>query len=186
MEFAVGRVAFREIRGVIAHPVDRLAHGHEVSFLGVLRGHRRNFTFDQMARSEEIKRARTLVGIDRKVSGTRRGHENSRTHAHFDPTADLQRNDRFAHRGPGYAKQGRKLALGRQARARRKFAIVDQRRDLAGDLPVEAQRFDRMQWHGSASPDAGGGQHPHRVSGPRDWPTDSTLDGYRWSSGPTT
>ena len=45
----------------------------------------------------------------------------------------------------------RELTLRGQPRPDRELAAVDERSDLAGDLPVEPQRLDRLQRHGDSS-----------------------------------
>ena len=69
-----------------------------------------------------------------------RGHEDAAADAHLDPARDLERDDRFAHRGARHAEQRGELALGRQPRAAREFAAVDEAGDLPGDLPVQPSR----------------------------------------------
>ena len=73
--------------------------------------------------------------------------ENTGADAHLDATRELERDDGFAHRSARNAEQDRELALGRQPRACRKFAIVDQRGDLPGDLPIQARRLHCLQRH---------------------------------------
>ncbi len=118
----------------------------------VARRQRGDFALDQLARRKELERAGAAIGIVADAAGATgpglRGHEDAGADAHFDEAGDFERDDRLAHRGARNAEQARELALSGQPRARRELAVVDQRGDLAGDLPVEPRRLDGMQRHG--------------------------------------
>jgi hypothetical protein len=61
-------------------------------------------------------------------------------------------NPAFTHRGAGHPQQRRKFALGGQARTHRELAVVDERADLPGNLPVQPQRLHGMQGHLGITP----------------------------------
>ena len=150
VELAVGGVALGEILRVLAHAHDRLAQLRDVRLLAVRAA--------SAAISPSIRRraASSSNGLGPSSSrpddlrGARARDEDARADAHLDASRDLERDDRFAHRRARHAEQRGELALGGQARAGGKFAVVDERRDLAGDLPVEPQRLDRVQGHGNS------------------------------------
>ena len=174
VEFAVGGVALGEVVGEFAHAHDRLAQRSDVGLLDGPRGERRDLAFDQTPGGKQLERTRAFVDQSDDLRRARLRHEDAGADAHFDATRDLERDDRLAHRRARHAEQRRELALGGQARAGGKFAVVDQGGDLAGDLPVEPQRFDRMQGHWILVSDRGCGRRAEsglgavRVLPPRD------------------
>src|SRR4029453_1025282 len=145
VELTVGGIALDEVVGVLPHAYDRLAQLRDVGPLDRARPPRGDLALDERAGGKQFERARTIVVEAYDLGGARTGDEDARSDAHLDTPRDLERDDRFAHRRARDPEQRRELALGRQSRARRKFAVIDERRDLAGDLPVEPQRLDGMQ-----------------------------------------
>src|SRR5207244_13077934 len=79
-------------------------------------------------------------------------HENAGADTDFDASGYFERDQCFAHRRARNAEQHGELAFGRQARPGGEFAAVDERGDLARDLPIEPDRFDDLQRHVNVSP----------------------------------
>src|SRR6185503_8270461 len=80
-------------------------------------------------------------------AGARTGDIDAGTDAHLDVALDFERDERLAHRRPAHAELLRQVALGRQPLSRLVLALLDERRDLVCDLPVEAAVFNGLQRH---------------------------------------
>ncbi len=92
------------------------------------------------------------IGARRLARRGRRGDENAGADAHLDQAADLQRDDRFAHRRAADAERCGELALRRQPRARRetrrwRSAARSARRSVGTD--AAARRPAKAKLHSS-------------------------------------
>src|SRR6266508_3963286 len=144
VEFAVARLARREIVDVPLHVQDAPSQVVEVGMRRHRCRHCGDLALDELARLQQLERSRPCIAR-RGARGSRRGHEDPGPDANLDQPAHFQRNDRLAHRCAAYAERSRQLAFRRQPRARQEFAARDQLRDLVRDLPVEPAWLDRLQ-----------------------------------------
>src|SRR5207244_3134462 len=113
---------------------------------------RGDLAFDELARVEQFEWTRAGIAVSVRPSSAPGSDKNSGPDAHLDQSTDFQRNNGFAHRRAADAEFGRQLAFGRQSRSRQKFTGGDQTGNLIGDLPIQAPRLDKLQWHASIPP----------------------------------
>ncbi|MCY1532678.1 hypothetical protein D9M68_679610 [compost metagenome] len=155
MEFAVALERQYFAVGEPAHRLDGAAHGVDV--LALAHGSRDGggLALDHAARADQLQRP-PLGGRHRRAGAVRAvEHVHAGAGADLDPALDLQRDERFAHRGPAHAELLGQVALGGQARAHVELALGDQPPELVGNLAIEALGFDGLERHGSR---AGGGR----------------------------
>ena len=146
VEAEIGAAPFAP-RGVLGdHLVVLRRHRGEVERGRARRGERRRLAFDQHARAEDF--ARAVAGVDRRRGRERLvADERAGAGAHFEQSADLQRDHRLAHHRPAHPQALGEVALGRQPLAGRELAGADQGADLVGDLFVEPSAVDGLEWH---------------------------------------
>ncbi|MDT4833445.1 hypothetical protein FQZ97_670530 [compost metagenome] len=140
--------ANRHVAGkrLVFHGSDGLGQPVHQRGLVAQRGLRRQLAFDHLAGTDGFQRT---LGREAGARGPSQAlHIDARPHTDLDPALDFQRDQRLAHRGAGHAKLEREVAFGRQARAGRKLARLDQQPELVGDLAVQATRFDGLDRHG--------------------------------------
>ncbi len=144
---AVGGKRHRAAAAVLVHLVERLLHRADLRLGRLLRGERSALCLDQPTRADELEgpRVRGQRLGRRARAGT--DHVDAGTDAHLDIAFDLQRDQRFPHRGAAHTELPGEVALGRQARAHAVLATIDERRDLVGDLAVESAILDGLEGH---------------------------------------
>src|SRR5205814_182636 len=160
MKIAIARFARGEVVDVGFHPGDALTQRFEILRSRFGSGGRRDLALDQLARLEKLERSRTGV-LAGGARPRRRRDEDSRADPHLDESAHLERDDRLTDRCPADAERARELPLGGQPRPGRKFAALDQLRDLVGNLPIQPARLDCLQGHARES--SMGGPDFHRT-----------------------
>ncbi|MCY1544246.1 hypothetical protein D9M68_801140 [compost metagenome] len=117
--------------------------GHQGAVFAA-RGDGSEFTFDQLARPDDFQRAVGVVQQSHRLAGN---DHDARAHAHFNQPLDFERDQRLSHGRPRHAHLQRQVAFGRQARAHREFAALDELAQLIGNLAVEPAGFDGLEGH---------------------------------------
>ena len=125
---------------LVLHQRDRVAQAGDLRLLHVLRG---------------VRGLRGKTALDPLTRRIERQRVDARAHAYLDQAFDLGHDQRLAHRRPRDAELQRPFALGRQLRAGRVFAALEQSAQLVGDLGLEAARLDGLDRHANLRKRAG-------------------------------
>ncbi len=155
MEVAVGCVALLEIVAVRAHPRDaRRATRQSAACESPARGERGDLAFDQLARGQELEGPRAVVVAFAAAPRVRDPRAPrlpatkmpvpTRTSTRPAISSEMMASRTDVRDTPSSTASSR--SAGRREPGG-EFAAVDQRGDLAGDLPVEPQRLDGLQRH---------------------------------------
>jgi hypothetical protein len=148
-----------KIVDVRRHPRDCFPQCGQVRRLGIGCSECRDLAFNQLPCIQQFERPGALVGISRlsRLSGC---YKNPGADPHLDQPGDFERNDRFAHRRARDSQKRCQLPLGRQPRAPRELARLDEAGDLFGDLAIETAGLDGLKRHSQCSPGAGVRRRP--------------------------
>jgi hypothetical protein len=140
--------------GILRHAVNGLAHGGNVAPLGLNRGHRGGFSLDHTPSSDQLQGppfGRQWIGWCGAWVHSTITHINTGARADLNPALHLQRDQGFAYRGTAHTQLLGQVPLGRQARARGKFALSHAQTQLFRDLAVQALGLDGWQRHGGGA-----------------------------------